>query len=58
MQKSKEDAAEAAAFYDVIEVQPPSNYYHLIEKELVQNEAHLFDILRNIVELGEVWISR
>lgn len=53
MQKSKEDAAEAAAFYDVIEVQPPSNYYHLIEKELVQNEAHLFDILRNIVELGE-----
>ncbi|PAE16439.1 PolC-type DNA polymerase III [Virgibacillus sp. 7505] len=53
MQKSKEDAAEAAAFYDVIEVQPPANYYHLIEKELVQNEAHLFDILRNLVELGE-----
>ncbi|MFS0561173.1 PolC-type DNA polymerase III [Terribacillus sp. 179-K 1B1 HS] len=53
MQKSKEDAAEAAAFYDVIEIQPPSNYYHLIEKELVQNEAHLFDILRNLVELGE-----
>lgn len=53
MQKSKEDAAEAAAFYDVIEVQPPANYYHLIEKELVQNEAHLFDILRNLVELGD-----
>ncbi|MFP7169161.1 PolC-type DNA polymerase III [Terribacillus sp. FSL K6-0262] len=53
MQKSKEDAAEAAAFYDVIEIQPPSNYYHLIEKELVQNEAHLFDILRNLVELGD-----
>ncbi|QXE03130.1 PolC-type DNA polymerase III [Terribacillus sp. DMT04] len=53
MQKSKEEAAEAAAFYDVIEVQPPSNYYHLIEKELVQNEAHLYDIMRNLVELGD-----
>lgn len=53
MQKSPEEAEEIAEFYDYLEIQPPSNYYHLIEKELVQNEQALFDILRNIVKLGE-----
>ncbi|MFC0524176.1 PolC-type DNA polymerase III [Pontibacillus salicampi] len=53
MQKSEDEAEKIAAFYDYIEVQPPSNYYHLIEKELVRNEAHLFDILRNLVNMAE-----
>ncbi|WP_077621933.1 PolC-type DNA polymerase III [Sediminibacillus massiliensis] len=52
MQKSKEEAEKAAEFYDFIEVQPPSNYYHLIEKELVGNEAQIYDILKNIVEMA------
>ncbi|MDC3416365.1 PolC-type DNA polymerase III [Aquibacillus salsiterrae] len=53
MQKSKEEAETVAAFYDYIEVQPPSNYYHLIEKELVQNEAQLYDIIKNLTEMAE-----
>ncbi|WP_430785871.1 PolC-type DNA polymerase III [Virgibacillus flavescens] len=53
MQKSKEEAEKAAEFYDYIEVQPPANYAHLIDKELVQNEAQLFDILSNLVEMGK-----
>ncbi|MFD1850348.1 PolC-type DNA polymerase III [Oceanobacillus bengalensis] len=53
MQKSQEEAEKVAGFYDYIEVQPPTNYIHLIEKDLVQNEAQVLDILSKIVELGE-----
>lgn len=53
MQKSPAEAEEIAEFYDYLEIQPPSNYYHLIEKELVRNEQSLQSILRNIVKLGE-----
>ncbi|GGA62737.1 PolC-type DNA polymerase III [Ornithinibacillus halotolerans] len=53
MQKSAEEAENVAAFYDYIEVQPPTNYTHLIEKELVQNEAQILDIIKKIVEVGE-----
>ncbi|MDX8046975.1 PolC-type DNA polymerase III [Gracilibacillus sp. S3-1-1] len=53
MQKSKDQAAKVAQFYDFIEVQPPENFVHLYDRELVQNEAQLFDIIRNIVELAD-----
>src|SRR5690606_40097729 len=53
MQKSKEQAEEKARFYDYIEVQPPENYVHLIDKELVQNEAQLYEIISNLVELAD-----
>ncbi|WLV25795.1 PolC-type DNA polymerase III [Aciduricibacillus chroicocephali] len=53
MQKSAEEAENVAEFYDYIEVQPPANYSHLIEKDLVQNEAQILDIIRKIVELGK-----
>ncbi|MGN8644961.1 PolC-type DNA polymerase III [Gracilibacillus sp. HCP3S3_G5_1] len=53
MQKSKEQAEKVAKFYDFIEVQPPENFVHLYDRELVQNEAQLFDIIRNIVQLAE-----
>ncbi|ASN05699.1 PolC-type DNA polymerase III [Virgibacillus necropolis] len=53
MQKSKEEAERVAEFYDYIEVQPPANYAHLIEKELVQNEAQIFDIISNLVDMGK-----
>ncbi|HHW38917.1 MAG TPA: PolC-type DNA polymerase III [Bacillales bacterium] len=53
MQKSPEEAEKIAEFYDYLEIQPPSNYYHLIEKELVRNEQSLQSILKNIVKLGE-----
>ena len=53
LQKSIDEAEEVAEFYDYIEVQPPENYYPLIERELVQTEAQIIDVIRNIVELGE-----
>ncbi|MDR7072178.1 PolC-type DNA polymerase III [Fictibacillus barbaricus] len=53
MQKPMEEVEKIASFYDYLEIQPPSNYYHLIEKELVQDEMNLREILGNIVKLGE-----
>lgn len=53
MQKSADEAEKAAAFYDFIEVQPPQNYTHLLERELVQNEAQILDIIKKLVALGE-----
>ncbi|THE14506.1 PolC-type DNA polymerase III [Bacillus timonensis] len=53
MQKSPEEVESIAQFYDYLEVQPPSNYKHLLELDLIQNERELRDILKNIVGLGE-----
>ncbi|WP_010282348.1 PolC-type DNA polymerase III [Bacillus timonensis] len=53
MQKSPEEVESVAQFYDYLEVQPPSNYKHLLELDLIQNERELKDILKNIVKLGE-----
>lgn len=53
MQKSAEEAEEVAEFYDYIEVQPPANYTHLIERELVQNEAQILDIIKKIVDMAK-----
>lgn len=52
MQKSEDEAEKVAEFYDYIEVQPPENFTHLIEKELVQNEAQIIDIIKKLVNLG------
>ncbi|MFB5660529.1 PolC-type DNA polymerase III [Alteribacillus sp. HJP-4] len=53
MQKSADEAKEAAQFYDYLEIQPPENYAHLVEKELVRGEDAVLDILRKITALGE-----
>ncbi|OZU90286.1 PolC-type DNA polymerase III [Virgibacillus indicus] len=53
MQKSAEEAENVAQFYDYIEVQPPANYVHLVDKDLVQNEAQVLDIITKLVQLGE-----
>ncbi|MGV2620090.1 UNVERIFIED_CONTAM: PolC-type DNA polymerase III [Halobacillus marinus] len=53
MQKSEEEAEKVAEFYDYIEIQPPGNYNHLIEKDLVQTEAQVLDILKRLVAMGE-----
>src|SRR5699024_2930310 len=53
MQKSAEEAEEVAEFYDYIEVQPPANYTHLIERELVQNEAQILDIITKLVDMAK-----
>ncbi|MGV3488286.1 MAG: PolC-type DNA polymerase III [Tuberibacillus sp.] len=53
MQKSAEEAEKVAEFYDFLEVQPPEIYQHLIEKELVNDELALRDIISNIVQMGK-----
>ncbi|MFE0340398.1 PolC-type DNA polymerase III [Priestia megaterium] len=53
MQKGIDEVEGAAEFYDYIEVQPPDNYKHLIELDLVRDEKALKDIISNIVKLGE-----
>ncbi|MFD2208860.1 PolC-type DNA polymerase III [Virgibacillus halophilus] len=53
MQKSADEAEKVAEFYDYIEVQPPANYVHLLDKELVSNESQILDIIRKLVALGE-----
>jgi len=53
MQKSMEEAEEAAQFYDYLEVMPKPVYSHLIELELVRDERSLEHIISNVVKLGE-----
>ena len=53
MQKPIEELEELAQFYDFLEVQPIEQYYPLIERDVVHNEAQLIQIVRNIVELGK-----
>ncbi|MFT9847819.1 PolC-type DNA polymerase III [Aneurinibacillus sp. REN35] len=53
LNKSPEEAEEVARFYDVLEIQPIEINRHLIEKQLVANEATLMETNRKIVELGE-----
>lgn len=51
--KSKDEAEKVAEFYDFIEIQPPSNYAHLIEKEQAHSMGHIKQMLKTIVEIGE-----
>lgn len=53
MQKAPEEVEKIAEFYDYLEVQPPSNYYHLIEKEIIRDELALKDIIKKIIDLGK-----
>ncbi|AKG05730.1 PolC-type DNA polymerase III [Salimicrobium jeotgali] len=53
MQKSEEEAEKVAEFYDYIEIQPVGNYAHLIEKDILQTEAQVYDILKKLTALGE-----
>ncbi|MDZ5473442.1 PolC-type DNA polymerase III [Bacillus sp. 31A1R] len=53
MQKSPDEVEETAKFYDYIEVHPKEVYSHLIELELVRDEASLEDIIKNVVNLGD-----
>ncbi len=53
MQKQADEVEEIAEFYDYLEIQPLSNYAHLIEKELVRDELALKDIIQKIINVGE-----
>ena len=53
MQKGYDEAKEKAKYYDYIEIMPKAIYQPLIGKELIRNEHHLEEILKNLVRLGE-----
>lgn len=53
LQKSVDEAENVAQFYDYIEVQPPHHYIGLLERDVVQNEAQILDVIKNLVELGK-----
>lgn len=53
MQKAPEEVEEFARFYDYLEVHPKEVYAHLLELELVNDEASLENIIKNIVALGD-----
>src|SRR5690625_2969290 len=53
LSKSVDEVEELAHFYDFLEVHPPEIYAPLIEREVVQTEAQILDIIRNVVTLGE-----
>src|SRR5699024_5895540 len=53
MQKPIEEIEEAARFYDYLEIQPIEQYYPLIERDVIHNEAQVIEMLKSIVELGK-----
>ncbi|WP_261805502.1 PolC-type DNA polymerase III [Lapidilactobacillus luobeiensis] len=53
MQKGYEEARQKAMYYDYLEVMPKAVYQPLIQRELINNDAALEDILKNIVKLGD-----
>src|SRR5690625_6576182 len=52
LQKYIDEVIYISSFYDYLEIQPPANYQHLIEIEIVQNEAQIIYAIKNVVELG------
>lgn len=53
MQRSLEEAEDAAKFYDYLEVHPPAVYSQLIDGGIVHSYDNLHDIIRKIVRIGK-----
>ena len=53
MEKGYSPALKKARYYDFIEVQPKANYAPRLEQHVITDEAHLEDILKNMVKLGD-----
>ena len=52
MQKGMDEARSVSKYYDYIELLPKEAYIDLIDRELIQDEANLEDILRNLIKLA------
>ncbi|NLF48646.1 MAG: PolC-type DNA polymerase III [Acholeplasmataceae bacterium] len=50
--KSREELAEAAKYYDFLEVQPPSTFCHLAA-QMPEWQTVIQDVIRRIVDLGK-----
>lgn len=53
MQKPIDEVEKLASFYDFLEVQPLEQYYPLIERDVIHNEAQIMEIIRSYIELGK-----
>jgi DNA polymerase-3 subunit alpha (Gram-positive type) len=53
MEKGYAEAMRRARYYDFIEVQPRPNYAPLLEQHVISDQAHLEDIIKNMVKLGD-----
>lgn len=53
MEKGYSTALQKARYYDFIEVQPKPNYAPLLEQHVIADDAHLEDILKNMVKMGD-----
>ena len=53
MQKPLDEVEKLASFYDYLEVQPIEQYYPLIERDVIHNEAQVMEIIRSLIILGE-----
>lgn len=53
MQKGYEEAKKLAKHYDFLEIMPKGAYLDLLDREMVNNESDLEDIISNIVRMGE-----
>src|SRR5690625_2979050 len=53
LSKSVDEVEELAHYYDFLEVHPPEVYAPLIEREVIQTEAQILDVIRNVIMLGE-----
>ena len=53
MEKGYSEAMRKARYYDFIEVQPRPNYAPLLEQHVISDQAHLEDIIKNMVKLGD-----
>ncbi|WP_099974863.1 PolC-type DNA polymerase III [Lactobacillus terrae] len=52
MQKGYDETKELAQFYDYLEVMPKPIYQNLIDREIIQDETSLEEIISNIIKLG------
>ncbi|WP_208559669.1 PolC-type DNA polymerase III [Marinilactibacillus kalidii] len=53
MQKGYDEAKKLARHYDYLEIMSKGAYAHLLDREMVNNEKDLEDILSNIIQIGK-----
>lgn len=53
MQHPLDEVESMAQFYDFLEVQPIEQYYPLIERSVIHNEAQVMEVIKSIITLGE-----